>query len=313
MPPSSPATKPDPRDPTWNPARWLPTTRDELDARGWDEVDVILVTGDAYVDHPSFGAAVVGRIIEREGFRVAIVPQPNWRDDLRDFKKLGRPRLFFGVTAGCMDSMVNRYTAGRRLRSDDAYTPDGAPGFRPDYAVTTYTRILKQLWPDVPVMIGGIEASLRRVSHYDYWSDVIRPSVLAESGADLLVYGMGELPSDMFGGPSDSAKEAPEGEDVLDGVEVTDLDSQARRQLGIPANIRGALVTNVDPNSNAAEGLRPGDVILEINRQPVKNADDAIRLSKGLKNDRVLLRVWSGGAGPGGITRYVVIENSKNP
>jgi uncharacterized radical SAM protein YgiQ len=191
-PPTTP--KLDPRDPTWNPARWLPTTRDELDAHGWDEVDVILVTGDAYVDHPSFGAAVVGRIIEREGFRVAILPQPNWRDDLRDFKKLGRPRLFFGVTAGCMDSMVNRYTAGRRLRSDDAYTPDGAPGFRPDYAATTYTRILKQLWPDVPVMLGGIEASLRRVSHFDYWSDTIRPTVLAESGADLLVYGMGELP-----------------------------------------------------------------------------------------------------------------------
>jgi uncharacterized radical SAM protein YgiQ len=194
VPPPAHNPKPDPRDPTWNPARWLPTTRDELDARGWDEVDVILVTGDAYVDHPSFGTAVVGRIIEREGFRVAILPQPNWRDDLRDFKKLGRPRLFFGVTAGCMDSMVNRYTAGRRLRSDDAYTPDGAPGFRPDYAVTTYTRLLKQLWPDVPVMIGGIEASLRRVSHFDYWSDTIRPSVLAESGADLLVYGMGELP-----------------------------------------------------------------------------------------------------------------------
>lgn len=194
MPPPATTAKLDPRDPTWNPARWLPTTRDELDARGWDEVDVILVTGDAYVDHPSFGAAVVGRIIEREGFRVAVLPQPNWRDDLRDFKKLGRPRLFFGVTAGCMDSMVNRYTAGRRLRSDDAYTPDGAPGFRPDYAVTTYTRILKQLWPDVPVMIGGIEASLRRVTHYDYWSDQLRPTVLAESGADILVYGMGELP-----------------------------------------------------------------------------------------------------------------------
>lgn len=194
MPPPATTIRSDLRDPTWNPARWLPTTRDELAVRGWDEVDVILVTGDAYVDHPSFGAAVVGRIIEREGLRVAVLPQPNWRDDLRDFKKLGRPRLFFGVTAGCMDSMVNRYTAGRRLRSDDAYTPDGAPGFRPDYAATTYTRILKQLYPDVPVMLGGIEASLRRVSHFDYWSDTIRPTVLAESGADLLVYGMGELP-----------------------------------------------------------------------------------------------------------------------
>lgn len=181
-------------DPVWDAARWLPTTRDELEARGWDYVDVIVVSGDAYVDHPAFGTAVVGRLIEREGFRVAIVPQPNWRDDLRDFKKLGAPRLFFGVTAGCMDSMVNRYTAAKRLRSQDAYTPGGEHGFRPDYAVTVYSRILKELYPDVPVMIGGIEASLRRVTHYDYWSDAMKPSVLADSGADLLVYGMGELP-----------------------------------------------------------------------------------------------------------------------
>lgn len=157
-------------------------------------MDVILVTGDAYVDHPSFGAAVIGRIIERAGLRVALLPQPNWRDDLRDFKKLGKPRLFFGVTAGCMDSMVNRYTAARRLRSDDAYTPGGQPGFRPDYAATVYTRVLKELYPDVPVMLGGIEASLRRVTHYDYWSDSFKPGILADSGADLLVYGMGELP-----------------------------------------------------------------------------------------------------------------------
>ncbi len=182
------------RDPIWDASRWLPISRDELDARGWDQVDVILVSGDAYVDHPSFGSSAVARIIEREGFRVAILPQPNWRDDLRDFKKLGTPKLFFGVTAGCMDSMINRYTAARKPRSEDAYTPDGAPGFRPDYAVTTYTKILKQLYPDVPVMIGGIEASLRRVTHYDYWSDTLKPGILAESGADLLVYGMGELP-----------------------------------------------------------------------------------------------------------------------
>lgn len=181
-------------DPTWDPKRWLPTTRDELAARGWDYVDVIIVSGDAYVDHPAFGTAVVGRLIESQGLRVAIVPQPNWRDDLRDFKKLGAPRLFFGVTAGCMDSMVNRYTAAKRLRSEDSYTPGGEPGFRPDYAATVYTQILKQLYPEVPVMVGGIEASLRRVTHYDYWSDTIKPSVLAESGADLLVYGMGELP-----------------------------------------------------------------------------------------------------------------------
>ena len=178
----------------WDAKRWLPLSREDLDARGWDEVDVILVSGDAYVDHPSFGTAVVGRLIEREGFRVAILAQPNWRDDLRDFKKLGRPRLFFGVTAGCMDSMVNRYTAGRRLRSDDAYTPGGQAGFRPDYATVVYSRILKQLYPDVPVVLGGIEASLRRVTHFDYWSDSFKPTVLEDSGADLLVYGMGELP-----------------------------------------------------------------------------------------------------------------------
>jgi len=182
------------RDPAWDPARWLPTTRDELDARRWDRVDVILVSGDAYVDHPAFGTAVVARLIEREGLRVAVVPQPNWRDDLRDFRKLGAPRLFFGVTSGCMDSMVNRYTAAKKPRGEDAYTPGGVPGFRPDYAATVYSRILKQLYPDVPVLLGGIEASLRRVTHYDYWSGTFKPGILAESGADLLVYGMGELP-----------------------------------------------------------------------------------------------------------------------
>lgn len=171
---------------------FLPTTAKEVKALGWDYIDIILFTGDAYIDHPSFGAAVVGRLFEAEGYRVAIVPQPNWRDDLRDFKKLGAPRLFFGVTAGAMDSMVNHYTANKRLRSNDAYTAGGAAGFRPDYAVTTYTRILKRLFPNVPVFIGGIEASLRRLTHYDYWQDRLMPSVLVESGADFLLYGMGE-------------------------------------------------------------------------------------------------------------------------
>ena len=171
---------------------WLPTSVKEVRARGWDELDVILFSGDAYVDHPSFGAAVIGRLLEAEGLRVAIVPQPNWRDDLRDFRKLGKPRLFFGVSAGSMASMVNHYTANKRLRSDDAYTPGGKAGFRPDYAVTVYTRILKRLFPDTPVVIGGIEASLRRAAHYDYWSDSLKPSVLVDSGADLLTYGMGE-------------------------------------------------------------------------------------------------------------------------
>lgn len=171
---------------------FLPTTIKEVRERGWDQLDVILFTGDAYIDHPSFGAAVIGRLLEAEGYRVAIVPQPNWRDDLRDFTKLGTPRLFFGVTAGAMDSMVNHYTANLRLRHDDAYTPGGKAGFRPDRAVTVYTQILKRLFPHVPVVIGGIEASLRRLTHYDYWSDSLRPSVLVESGADLLTYGMGE-------------------------------------------------------------------------------------------------------------------------
>ncbi|KPM48436.1 YgiQ family radical SAM protein [Jiulongibacter sediminis] len=173
---------------------WLPITMKEVEMRGWDEVDVVLVSGDAYVDHPSFGTAVIGRIIESEGFRVAVIPQPNWRDDLRDFKKFGRPKYFFGVTAGCMDSMVNHYTANKRKRSDDSYTPGGEAGFRPDYATTVYTKILKELYPDVPVLIGGIEASLRRVTHYDYWADKLFPTILEDSGADMLVYGMGEQP-----------------------------------------------------------------------------------------------------------------------
>ncbi len=173
---------------------WLPTTKKEAELRGWDELDVILFSGDAYVDHPAFGAAVVGRIIENMGLRIAIVPQPNWKDDLRDFKKLGTPRLFFGVTAGCMDPMVNHYTAGKRRRSNDAYTPGGEAGFRPDYATTVYSNILKDLFPDVPIVIGGIEASLRRVTHYDYWSDQLKPSILEDSKADLLIYGMGEQP-----------------------------------------------------------------------------------------------------------------------
>ena len=173
---------------------WLPTTKKEMELRGWDELDVILFSGDAYVDHPSFGAAVIGRLLEAQGLKVAIVPQPNWRDDLRDFKKMGKPRLFFGVSAGCMDSMVNKYTANKRLRSEDAYTPDGRHDMRPEYPSIVYTQILKKLWPDVPVVLGGIEASLRRLTHYDYWQDTVRKSILIESGADLLVYGMGEKP-----------------------------------------------------------------------------------------------------------------------
>ena len=171
---------------------YLPTSVKEMRALGWDSVDVVLFSGDAYVDHPSFGAAVIGRTLQAAGYRVAIVPQPNWRDDLRDFRKFGRPRLFFGVSAGAMDSMVNHYTANRRRRSDDAYTPDGRAGMRPDYPTVVYSRILKELFPDVPVVAGGIEASLRRVSHYDYWQDRLRPSIIVDCPADMIIYGMGE-------------------------------------------------------------------------------------------------------------------------
>ena len=173
---------------------WLPTTKKEVVARGWDQLDVILFSGDAYVDHPSFGPAVIGRVLESLGLKVAIVPQPNWQDDLRDFKKLGTPRLFFAVTSGCMDSMVNHYTANKRLRSNDAYTPGSKAGFRPDYATVKYSNILKKIYPEIPVIIGGVEASLRRLTHYDYWSDKLKPSILSESKADLLIYGMGEKP-----------------------------------------------------------------------------------------------------------------------
>ena len=174
--------------------KWLPTSAKEVGERGWSSPDVILFTGDAYIDHPSFGTAVIGRWLESLGLKVAVVPQPNWRDDLRDFKKLGPPKLFFGVNAGSMDSMVNHYTAARRKRSDDAYTPEGRAGARPDMPTIVYTRILKELYPEIPVVIGGIEASLRRLTHYDYWKDALCPGILSESGADLLVYGMGEKP-----------------------------------------------------------------------------------------------------------------------
>ncbi|MFA6871327.1 MAG: YgiQ family radical SAM protein [Bacteroidaceae bacterium] len=178
----------------YNLTDWLPTTKKEVLLHGWDQVDIILFSGDAYVDHPSFGPAVIGRILEFNGWKVALVPQPNWRDDLRDFKKLGRPRLFFGVTAGCMDSMVNKYTANKRIRSDDAYTPDARIDMRPEYTTSVYSNILRELYPDVPIVIGGIEASMRRLTHYDYWQDKLLKNILSDSKADILVYGMGEKP-----------------------------------------------------------------------------------------------------------------------
>ncbi len=173
---------------------WIPTTKKELELRGWDGLDVILFSGDAYVDHPSFGVAVIARTLEAQGYRVAIVPQPDWHGDFRDFKKLGRPRLFFGIAPGCMDSMVNKYTANRRLRSEDAYSPDGRHDCRPEYPTIVYSKILRELYPDVPIVLGGIEASLRRLSHYDYWKDELKKCILCYSGADMIIYGMGEKP-----------------------------------------------------------------------------------------------------------------------
>jgi uncharacterized radical SAM protein YgiQ len=177
---------------TYQKTDWLPVTKKEMQLRGWEQADVVLFSGDAYVDHPSFGAAVAGRLLEACGMKVALVPQPDWRGDHRDFTKMGKPRYFFAISAGCMDSMVNRYTANKRLRSDDAYTAGGLPGARPDYTTITYANILKKLYPEVPIVIGGIEASMRRLSHYDYWSDRLMPGILVDSKADLLVYGMGE-------------------------------------------------------------------------------------------------------------------------
>jgi len=212
---------------------WQPTTKKEVELRGWDELDVILFSGDAYVDHPSFGAAVIGRLLEAEGLRIAIVPQPNWRDDLRDFKKLGKPRLFFGVTGGAMDSMINHYTANKRLRSDDAYTPDGRAGMRPDRASVVYSKILKELFPEVPILLGGIEASLRRVTHYDYWDDKLHPSILIDSKADLLVYGMGESPLKRIVSDLKSGKNFSELTDIPQTAYVENKDNIEKREEDI--------------------------------------------------------------------------------
>ena len=210
---------------------FLPTTKKELELRGWDEVDVILFSGDAYVDHPSFGAAVIGRTLEAAGYRVAIVPQPDWHGDFRDFKKLGRPRLFFGIAPGCMDSMVNKYTANRRLRSEDAYSPDGRHDMRPEYPTIVYSKILKQLFPDVPVVLGGIEASLRRLTHYDYWQDKLQKCILCDAGADILIYGMGEKPM------TELANQLAEGRPIREICDIPQTVFLSRKEE-IPGGIR---------------------------------------------------------------------------
>lgn len=212
---------------------FLPTTRKEMELRGWEEADVILFSADAYVDHPSFGAAVIGRTLEAAGYRVAIVPQPDWHGDYRDFKKLGRPRLFFGIAPGCMDSMVNKYTANRRLRSEDAYSPDGRHDMRPEYPTIVYSRILRQLYPDVPVVLGGIEASLRRLTHYDYWQDSLRKCILCDSGADMIIYGMGEKPMLELCRRMDDGMAIGQIQDIPQTVYMT-------RKEGIPGGITDA-------------------------------------------------------------------------
>lgn len=244
----------------------IPTTAKEVQALGWDYIDVILFTGDAFIDHPSFGTAVIARYLQANGYRVAVVPQPNWRDDLRDFRKLGAPRLYFGVNAGAMDSMVNHYTASRRLRSDDAYTPEGRAGQRPDYAVTVYTRILKKLYPQVPVVIGGVEASLRRLSHYDYWSDSLKPSVLVDSGADYLCYGMGERPMleltrafESMRNPSDIRK-IPQIAFLMDGTSRL-KDALFLHSYELCCKDRKAYADNFHKTEVAANMLRPPVII----------------------------------------------------
>lgn len=236
---------------------WLPTTRKEMKLRGWDVADVILFSGDAYIDHPSFGAAVVGRLIESEGYRVAIVPQPDWHGDFRDFKKLGRPRLFFGIAPGCMDSMVNKYTANRRLRSEDAYSPDGRHDMRPEYPTIVYSKILKELYPDVPVVLGGIEASLRRVTHYDYWKEQLKPCILADSGADTIVYGMGELPL------IDLCKTIDQ--HILHGKEDTFCTAEQFKSLMQKYPIRQTVTLQTE--ENIPGGIMPTDIILHSHEE----------------------------------------------
>ncbi|MDE6722285.1 MAG: YgiQ family radical SAM protein [Bacteroidaceae bacterium] len=234
---------------------WLPTTKKEVERLGWDELDVILFSGDAYVDHPSFAAAVIGRILEAEGLKVAIVPQPDWHGDYRDFKKLGRPRLFFGISPGAMDSMVNKYTANKRLRSEDAYSPDGRHDLRPEYPTIVYTRILKELYPDVPVVLGGIEASLRRLTHYDYWQDRLLPTILQPSGADLLIYGMGEKPMVA----------------LAQLLVEQDCEIDVKMFRNLMARFPQKQTVSLLPKNEIPGGIRPDDILLHSHEECLRN------------------------------------------
>lgn len=234
---------------------WLPTTKKEIERLGWNELDVILFSGDAYVDHPSFAAAVIGRILEAEGLKVAIVPQPDWHGDYRDFKKLGRPRLFFGVSPGAMDSMVNKYTANKRLRSEDAYSPDGRHDLRPEYPTIIYTRILKELYPDVPVVLGGIEASLRRLTHYDYWQDRLLPTILQPSGADLLIYGMGEKPMVA----------------LVQLLVEQDCEIDVKMFRNLMARFPQKQTVSLLPKNEIPGGIRPDDILLHSHEECLRN------------------------------------------
>lgn len=266
---------------TMSKTAWLPTTKKEAELRGWDELDVILFSGDAYVDHPSFGVAVIGRTLEALGLRVAIVPQPDWHGDFRDFKKLGRPRLFFGIAPGCMDSMVNKYTANRRLRSEDAYSPDGRHDCRPEYPTIVYSKILKNLYPDVPVVLGGIEASLRRLTHYDYWKDELKRCILCDSGADMIIYGMGEKPvtalcTEMLKGRRiNDIKDIPQTvylarlEDIPDGINDGDIVLHPHEECLRDKRAQAENFKHIEEESNRMHAARliqkVGDVYAVVN------------------------------------------------
>lgn len=297
---------------------FLPTSVKEARLQGWEEPDIVLFSGDAYVDHPSFAAAVIGRtLVEIGGYKVAIVPQPNWQDDLRDFRKFGRPRLFFAISAGAMDSMVNHYTAARRRRSDDAYTPGGRHGARPDYPTVVYSRILKELYPDVPVIAGGIEASLRRVSHYDYWQDRLRPSLMADAPLDMIIYGMGEKPvlevaarvaaGESVASITDVKQTVVWADKAGEGIELHSYEECRRHKIKQSENFR-----HVEQQSNRFEGdtlwQRHGDRYVKINPMYPPMTTEEIDRSFGLVYTRMPHPRYKGKR----IPAYEMIRHSVN-